>query len=64
MPSHPLPASQCIGTDGRSTDRLKANRFIIDVLNDSVADVLPEDGWRKLNQYLCHLEGEAHKEVK
>ena len=49
---------------GWSTDRLKANRFIIDILNDSVADVLPEEGWEKLNQYLCHDDEVAHKENK
>jgi hypothetical protein len=43
---------------------VKANRFIIDILNDSVADFLPEEGWEKLNKYLCRDEGEAHKDDK
>lgn len=29
-----------------------ANRFIIDILNDSVVDTLPDEGWEMLNHYL------------
>lgn len=29
-----------------------ANRFIIDTLNNSVVDFLPEEGWELLNRHL------------
>lgn len=40
---------------------LLANRFIIDTLNNSVVDLLPEEGWEILDQYLHPDEESAKK---
>jgi len=37
------------------------NRFIIDTLNNSVVDLLPEEGWEILDQYLHPDEESAKK---
>jgi hypothetical protein len=39
-------------SSGQRTDIFAANRFIIDTLNESVIDVLPEEGWNLLDSHL------------
>lgn len=39
-----------------------ANRFIIDTLNESVIDLLPEEGWTMLDQCL-HQSDKASPEM-
>lgn len=40
---------------------LIANRFIIDTLNDSVIDFLPEEGWEMLDRFLQHNEASVKR---
>ncbi|KAL6852547.1 hypothetical protein ACO1O0_007093 [Amphichorda felina] len=40
------------------------NRFIIDTLNNSVVDFLPEEGWEMLNRCLHNDDEEPPKEDK
>ncbi|CAG9936786.1 unnamed protein product [Clonostachys rosea f. rosea IK726] len=39
---------------GEQGVNLMPNRFIIDTLNSSVLEHLPQDGLEKLNRFLCH----------